>query len=39
MAINRLCVVMLVHRCLCGDRVARGRSMIVGTMIFSIVVG
>lgn len=39
MAINRLCVVVLVHRYLCGDSRTRGRSMIVGTMIFSIVVG
>lgn len=39
MAISRLCIVMLVHRCLHGDRRARGSSIIVGTMIFSIVVG
>lgn len=39
MAISRLCAVMLVHRCLHGDRKVRGRSIIVGMMIFSIVGG
>lgn len=38
-AISRLYVVVLVHRCLRGDRTVRGRSIIVGIMIFSIVVG
>ena len=39
MAISRLCAVMLVHRCLRGDRNVRGSSMMVGMMIFSIVGG
>lgn len=39
MAISRLCVVMFVHRYLQGDRRVRGRSIIVGIKIFSIVVG
>lgn len=39
MAISRLWVVILVHRCLHGDRKVRGRSIIVGIMIFSIVGG
>lgn len=39
MAISMLCAVVLVHRCLQGERRARGRSIIVGMMIFSIVVG
>lgn len=39
MAISRLCVVVLVHRCLQGERKVSGRSMMVGMMIFSIVVG
>lgn len=39
MAINRLYSVMLVHRCLRGERRARGRSIAVGVMIFSIVGG
>lgn len=39
MAISRLYVVVLVHRCLRGDRTARGRSIIVGIRTFSIVVG
>lgn len=37
-AISRLCAVILVHKCLLGERKASGRSMIVGIMIFSIVV-
>lgn len=39
MAISRLCVVVFVQRCLRGDRRVRGRSIIVGIRIFSIVVG
>lgn len=39
MAISRLYSVMLVHKCLRGDRRARGRSIAVGVMIFSIVGG
>lgn len=38
-AISRLYSVMLVHRCLHGERRARGRSVVVGMMIFSIVGG
>lgn len=38
-AINRLYVVVFVHRNFGGDRRVIGRSMIVGIMIFSIVVG
>lgn len=30
---------VLVHRCLGGERKVRGSSMIVGIMIFSILVG
>lgn len=39
LAISRLYVVMLVHRYLRGERRARGRSIAVGAMIFSIVGG
>lgn len=39
MAISRLCSVMLVHRCLRGERKVRGRSIVVEIMIFSIVGG
>lgn len=38
-AIRRLCVVVFVHRVFGGDNRAVGRSMAVGSMIFSIVVG
>lgn len=38
-AISRLWVVVLVHRNFCGDRRVVGRSIIVGRIIFSIVVG
>lgn len=38
-AISRLYSVMLVHKCLRGERKVRGRSIAVGAMIFSIVVG
>lgn len=38
-AINRACVVVLVQRCLRGERKVSGRSIMVGMMIFSIVVG
>lgn len=38
-AINRLYAVVFVHRSFGGDRRVTGRSMIVGMMIFSIVVG
>lgn len=38
-AISRLYIVVLVHRCLRGERKVRGRSMIVGMIIFSIGVG
>ena len=37
MAINRLWVVVLVHRNFWGDKRAVGRSMIVGKRIFNIV--
>lgn len=39
MAISRLYSVVLVHRCLRGERRARGRSIVVGMMIFSILGG
>lgn len=39
MAISRLWAVRFVHRYLHGERRARGRSMIVGMMTFSIVGG
>ena len=35
-AISRLYIVVFVHRNLCGERKVRGRSMMVGMMIFSI---
>ncbi len=38
-AINRLYSVVLVQRCLRGERRARGSSIAVGAMIFSIVAG
>ena len=38
-AISKLCVVVLVHRCLHGDRKVKGSSIMVGIIIFSIVVG
>lgn len=38
-AISKLYRVVLVHRCLHGDRRARGSSMAVGMIIFSIVGG
>lgn len=37
--ISRLCSVMLVHKYLRGERRARGSSIAVGVMIFSIVGG
>lgn len=37
-AIRKLCIVVLAHRYLWGERKVSGRSMIVGMMIFSIVV-
>lgn len=39
MAIKRLCVVVLTHISLEGDRRAIGSSIVVGRMIFSIVGG
>lgn len=39
MAISRLYSVMLVHRCLRGEKRVRGRSIAVGAMTFSIVGG
>lgn len=39
MAISRLYSVMLVHRCLRGEKRVRGRSIAVGAMIFSILGG
>lgn len=38
-AISRLYVVVLVHRCLRGERRVSGSSIMVGIMTFSIVVG
>lgn len=38
-AIRRLCEIVLGHRNLGGDRRAVGRSIIVGSIIFSIVTG
>lgn len=37
MAISRLWAVILVHRCLHGERRAKGSNIIVGMIIFSIV--
>lgn len=38
-AISRLWKVMFVHKCFRGDNRVMGRSIIVGIIIFSIVVG
>lgn len=38
-AISKLYRVVLVHRCLQGERMARGSSIAVGIIIFSIVGG
>lgn len=39
MAISKLYIVILVHKCFRGERRAVGISIVVGRMIFSIVGG
>lgn len=39
MAISRLYRVVFVHRCLRGEKKVKGRSIVVGIIIFSIVGG